>query len=329
MLITVGQLSKGFRLPGAELQVIAEPDVFEEERAKVERKGDRHRSIAKTFLSDLRDLKVGDLVVHVDHGIGQFVGLKQIGVGDSMQEFMELRYAGEDKLFVPVERLDLVQKYSGTAKPPLDKLGGTSWERAKTRVKKAMRDMAEELLKLYAARKDGSRPRVQPGFALAARVRRRVRVGADGRSGECHHRHQARHGVADADGPPALRRRRLRQDRSRDARRVQGGDGRQAGGVSRADDRAGVSASEDADRAVRRLSGRRSTWSAASAARPSRIRSSRISPPARSTSSSARTGCCRRTSSSRISACWSSTKSSASAWRTRSASSRCAARSTC
>jgi transcription-repair coupling factor (superfamily II helicase) len=151
--IAVGQLSRGFRLPGAELQVIAEPDVFEEERTKVERKGDRHRSIAKTFLSDLRDLKVEDLVVHIDHGIGRFVGLRQIGVGDAMQEFMELRYFGEDKLFVPVERLDLVQKYSGTAKPALDKLGGTTWERTKTRVKKAMRDMAEELLKLYAARK--------------------------------------------------------------------------------------------------------------------------------------------------------------------------------
>ena len=153
MHIAVGHLSKGFRLPGAELQIIAEPDVFEEERPKVDRKGDRHRSIAKTFLSDLRDLKIDDLVVHVDHGIGRFVGLKQIGVGESMQEFLELRYAGEDKLFVPVERLDLVQKYSGTAKPQLDKLGGTSWERTKTRVKKAMRDMAEELLKLYAARK--------------------------------------------------------------------------------------------------------------------------------------------------------------------------------
>jgi transcription-repair coupling factor (superfamily II helicase) len=151
--IAVGQLSKGFRLPSAELQVIAEPDVFEEERTRIERKGDRHRSIAKTFLSDLRDLKVEDLVVHVDHGIGRFVGLRQIGVGDSMQEFMELRYAGEDKLFVPVERLDLVQKYSGSGNPALDKLGGTSWERTKTRVKKAMRDMAEELLKLYAARK--------------------------------------------------------------------------------------------------------------------------------------------------------------------------------
>jgi transcription-repair coupling factor (superfamily II helicase) len=161
IFVTVGQLSKGFRLPTAQLQVIAEADVFEEERAKVERRGDRHRSIAKTFLSDLRDLKVGDYVVHVDHGIGVFVGLKQIGVGDATQEFMELRYAGEDKLFVPVERLDLVQKYSGTGKPPLDKLGGASWERAKTRVRKAMRDMAEELLKLYAARK------AVPGYSFS------------------------------------------------------------------------------------------------------------------------------------------------------------------
>jgi transcription-repair coupling factor (superfamily II helicase) len=162
VLVTVGQLSKGFRLPAAELQIIAEPDVFEEDRTKTERRGERaRRSAAKAFLSDLRDLKVGDFVVHVDHGIGVFVGLKQIGVGDAMQEFMELRYAGEDKLFVPVERLDLVQKYSGAGKPPLDKLGGTSWERAKTRVRKAMRDMAEELLKLYAQRK------AVPGYAFS------------------------------------------------------------------------------------------------------------------------------------------------------------------
>lgn len=161
ILVTVGQLSKGFRLPAAGLQVIAEADVFEEERTKIERRGDRHRSITKAFLSDLRDLKVGDFVVHVDHGIGQFVGLKQIGVEDSIQEFMELRYGGDDKLFVPVERLDLVQKYSGTTKPPLDKLGGASWERTKTRVRKAMRDMAEELLKLYAARK------TVPGYAFS------------------------------------------------------------------------------------------------------------------------------------------------------------------
>jgi transcription-repair coupling factor (superfamily II helicase) len=150
VLVVTGTLSHGFRLPGAGLFIHAEADVFEEER----RMPERRRSAAAAFLSDLRDLKAGDLVVHIDHGIGMFVGLKQIGVSsDSVQEFLELRYAGEDKLFVPVERLDLVQKYTGASRPPLDRLGGTSWERAKSKVKKAMRDMAEELLKLYAARK--------------------------------------------------------------------------------------------------------------------------------------------------------------------------------
>jgi transcription-repair coupling factor (superfamily II helicase) len=158
VLVALGGLSRGFRLPDAGLQIYAETDIFEEER----RAAERRRSTTKAFLSDLRDLKVGDYVVHVDHGIGIFVGLKKIGVGDSEQEFIELRYAGEDKLFVPVERLDLVQKYTGATKPPVDRLGGTSWERAKTKVKKAMRDMAEELLKLYAARK------AVPGHAFSA-----------------------------------------------------------------------------------------------------------------------------------------------------------------
>ena len=158
VLVGVGHLSRGFRLPDAGLQLWAETDVFEEDRKTHERR----RSAARTFLSDFRDLKVGDLVVHVDHGIGVFVGLKRIDVGLEHQEFMELRYAGDDKLFVPVERLDLVQKYTGAARPALDKLGGTTWEKAKTRVKKAMRDMAEELLKLYAARK------AVPGHAFSA-----------------------------------------------------------------------------------------------------------------------------------------------------------------
>jgi transcription-repair coupling factor (superfamily II helicase) len=151
LLVGLGRLSRGFRLPVGRLVLYAETDVFEEERHAPERR----RAATRAFLSTLRDLKVGDLVVHVDHGIGVFVGLKQIGVGvgEAPQEFMELRYAGDDKLFVPVERLDLVQKYTGASRPPVDRLGGTTWERAKTRVKKAMRDMAEELLKLYAARK--------------------------------------------------------------------------------------------------------------------------------------------------------------------------------
>jgi transcription-repair coupling factor (superfamily II helicase) len=158
VLVSVGHLSRGFRLPDGGLQLWSETDVFEEERKTHERR----RSAARTFLSDFRDLKVGDLVVHVDHGIGMFAALKRIDVGLDPHEFMELRYAGDDKLFVPVERLDLVQKYTGAARPSLDRLGGTTWEKAKTRVKKAMRDMAEELLKLYAARK------AMPGHAFSA-----------------------------------------------------------------------------------------------------------------------------------------------------------------
>jgi transcription-repair coupling factor (superfamily II helicase) len=160
VLVAVGALSRGFRLADAGLLLYAETDVFEEER----RAPEKRRNLAKTFLSDLRDLKVGDLVVHVDHGIGEFVGLKQLGVRGSVEgahEFLELRYHGEDKLFVPVERLDLIQKYTGGTRPALDRLGGTTWEKAKTRVKKAMRDMAEELLKLYAQRK------AVPGYAFA------------------------------------------------------------------------------------------------------------------------------------------------------------------
>jgi len=151
VLVTTGWLSQGFHLPAANLRLFAETDLFEEER----RTHERRKSASRTFLSDFRDLKVGDLVVHVDNGIGRFVGLKKLAVGGGVgeQEFMELRYAGDDKLFVSLERLDLVQKYTGGAAAALDKLGGTTWEKAKTRVKKAMRDMAEELLKLYAARK--------------------------------------------------------------------------------------------------------------------------------------------------------------------------------
>ncbi|MGQ0734959.1 MAG: transcription-repair coupling factor [Acidobacteriota bacterium] len=161
VLVAEGMLSRGFRLPSAALQVYAEADVFEEERRRTT--ATRKRSLAATFLSDLRDLKIGDYIVHVDNGIGRFVGLKQlaIGHGDVIQEFLELRYHADDKLFVPVERLDLVQKFTGGAHPALDRLGGTSWEKAKSKVKKAMRDMAEELLKLYAARK------AVPGHAFA------------------------------------------------------------------------------------------------------------------------------------------------------------------
>ena len=131
VLVATGQLSRGFHVPAAKLRLFAETDLFEEER----RVHERRKSAARTFISDFRDLKIGDLVVHVDNGIGRFVGLKKLArrlPGMPEQEFMELRYAGDDKLFVPLDRLDLVQKYTGGASPALDKLGGTTWEKAKS-----------------------------------------------------------------------------------------------------------------------------------------------------------------------------------------------------
>ena len=109
-------------------------------------------------------MKPGDYVVHIDHGIGLFHGLKTIGLQEgSSKEFVLLTYQDEAKLYVPVERLDLIQKYSsmGSSAPTLDRLGSTSWARTKTRIKKSMRDMAEELLKLYAQR------RTVPGYAFS------------------------------------------------------------------------------------------------------------------------------------------------------------------
>lgn len=147
--VVIGQLTQGFRLPLGRLQIYTEADVFEEQQPRT----DRRRSLSRTFVSAFRDLKADDFVVHVNHGVGMFIGLRQLAVGFELQEFMELQYADNAKLFVPVEHLDLVQKYVGGTTPPLDRLGGATWERSKNKVKAAMRDMAEELLKLYAARK--------------------------------------------------------------------------------------------------------------------------------------------------------------------------------
>jgi len=103
-------------------------------------------------------------VVHAEHGIGQFHGVREIAQGDAKGDYMLLEYAGGNKLYVPLARMDLVQRFrgEGEAKPILDKMGGATWTRTKTRIKTKMRDMAEELLKLYAARK------LAPGFSFSA-----------------------------------------------------------------------------------------------------------------------------------------------------------------
>jgi transcription-repair coupling factor (superfamily II helicase) len=115
----------------------------------------RRRSGVGAFVSDLRDLRPGDLVVHMDHGIGRFTGFRRVEVEGRDLEMLALAYHGGDSLLVPVERADLIQKYaSGEAdvNPRLDRLGGGSWRRRKARVKKAVREMAADLLRLAAVR---------------------------------------------------------------------------------------------------------------------------------------------------------------------------------
>jgi transcription-repair coupling factor (superfamily II helicase) len=119
----------------------------------------RRRAGGAAFMSDLRDLRPGDLVVHMDHGIGRFTGFRRVSVEARDLEMMVLRYSGDDTLLVPVERADLIQKYSsgdGNGGPKLDRLGGTTWRRRKARVKRAVREMAAELLRLAAVRSAAS-----------------------------------------------------------------------------------------------------------------------------------------------------------------------------
>jgi transcription-repair coupling factor (superfamily II helicase) len=144
----------GVLLPEAHLAVFGARDLFDESETVAARPL-RQKSKVSAFLSDFRDLQVGDYVVHVEHGISQYQGLKEINQGDGPAEFMLLEFAEAAKLYVPLTRLDLVQKYRSAegAKPPLSHLGTATWAKTKARVKKAMKDMADELLKLYAERR--------------------------------------------------------------------------------------------------------------------------------------------------------------------------------
>ncbi|HTA25083.1 MAG TPA: transcription-repair coupling factor [Terriglobales bacterium] len=144
----------GVVLPDAHLAIFGARDLFDESDAVISRP-QRSKSKTSAFLSDFRDLQVGDYVVHVEHGIGQYQGLKEINQGDGNAEFMLLEYAEGARLYVPLTRLDLIQKYRSSegAKPALNHLGTAAWAKTKARVKKAMKDMADELLKLYAERR--------------------------------------------------------------------------------------------------------------------------------------------------------------------------------
>jgi len=153
--------AEGVTFPEARLTLYGNADLFDVASA-VERPSRKIRTSG--FFTDFAELKPGDFVVHVDHGIGQFEGLRLIESDGRGGEFMLLRYAEEARLYVPLERMDLVQSYRVVegAHPPLDRLGGTAWASRKTRVRKSLEDMADHLLLLYAERKTAQ------GFALSA-----------------------------------------------------------------------------------------------------------------------------------------------------------------
>ncbi|HUO24299.1 MAG TPA: transcription-repair coupling factor [Candidatus Aquilonibacter sp.] len=154
----------GVLFPDAHFAIFGARDLFDESDA-VAARPQRQKSKVSAFLSDFRDLQAGDYVVHVEHGIGQYQGLKEINQGDGPAEFMLLEYAEAARLYVPLTRLDLVQKYRSSegAKPALSHLGTATWTKTKARVRKAMQDMADELLKLYAERKMAQGHAFPPG----------------------------------------------------------------------------------------------------------------------------------------------------------------------
>ena len=152
-VIVRAQIANGVSFPNSNVIVFGANDLSDE--ADITARPEPRRSKTAAFVSDFRDLAVGDYVVHVEHGIAQYQGLKEI-VQDALSvEFMILEFAEQAKLYVPLTRLDLIQKYRSTdagPAPVLNRLGSQQWTKTKARVRKAMQDMAGELLKLYAER---------------------------------------------------------------------------------------------------------------------------------------------------------------------------------
>ncbi len=159
-LICLGRIAAGFVWPEERLAMISDGDIFGVRQLRKAKPS----APARGRLLELQELKQGDLVVHMEHGIGQYDGLQKLAVEGVRNDFVAIVYQGGDKLYVPVDRMSLVQKYMGAEGyvPLLDKLGGKSWERVKERVKRSAEKMAGELLRLYAQRQ------VAQGFGCTA-----------------------------------------------------------------------------------------------------------------------------------------------------------------
>ena len=157
--IEVGTMVAGFVLPAAKLAVFTDHEIF----ARYRRRGARKARATAAAMRDLLTLKPGDYVVHLDHGIGVYRGLKRIALDGQETECVQIDYASNDRLFVPIHQLGMVQRYSSEEgrSPSISRLGGTAWQRMKAKTRRAIQDMTEELLRLYATRK------ARPGHAFS------------------------------------------------------------------------------------------------------------------------------------------------------------------
>jgi len=149
--IFVGSLTTGFRYDEGLLVVITEEEIFGEKQRRVKAPSRR----PGTAVTDFSDLKDGDLIVHRDNGIGLFKELTRLDAGGMQADYILLEYLGGDRLYLPVDKINLINKYEGAEEtgPQLDKLGGVSWKRTKKRVKEAIEKIANDLIELYSARK--------------------------------------------------------------------------------------------------------------------------------------------------------------------------------
>ncbi|VAX18436.1 Transcription-repair coupling factor [hydrothermal vent metagenome] len=152
LFITVGKVAEGFVIGPDKWMLITEDEIFGKIR-QVQRRG---KSRPRTFGASLSQLKNGDIVVHRAHGIGRYIGAKEMIIADNTDEYLEIEYAERQRLYVPLHSIEFVRKFTGggaDSEPPLDRMGGVTWRKTVGKVKKSLLEMADKLLKVYAARK--------------------------------------------------------------------------------------------------------------------------------------------------------------------------------
>jgi transcription-repair coupling factor (superfamily II helicase) len=152
--MTYGPIAAGFLVPGEQLALITEAELYPGQVRQVRRRDARARVSAEGMVRDLAEVKPGDPVVHSQHGIARYLGLVTLDLGEGEMEFLHLEYEGGDKLYVPVSQLHVISRYTGASPEaaPLHRLGSGQWERAKRKAARQVRDTAAELLDLYAKR---------------------------------------------------------------------------------------------------------------------------------------------------------------------------------